>query len=477
VLGVWLAGRGVGMLRAVATRVSPRASEIALDPVVFLFALGVSVAVALTVAALPLLRRHRSANIADALRAGNAGSTIGRGEGRLRSALVAAQVAIAFVLLIGAGLIGKSLLELERVQTGFESSGVLTARLNLNFSKYNTFAARRNFTDALLERLSGTPAVSSVAVASALPLSDAEPANISFQIAGISSAGDARGPHADVTAVSPDYFRTVGIPLLRGRQFSATDRDTLTPVVIVSRRLARTYWEGRDPIGTRITADSGRHWFTVVGVVGDVRQTRLDQDITDELYLTVANETPGDLRVFLRTSGATGGPAPAVVSRLREVVRALDDKQPIVSIQTLDQVRGVQLEEPRLTTVLLASFAALALILTATGLGGIVAYAVSQRLPEIAVRLALGANHASVLRLVVRDGVGSVAIGLVVGGALALATSRFASALLYQVAPTDAVTYLAVAAMLLMTAVAACLLPARRALRVDPARVLRDATP
>jgi ABC-type antimicrobial peptide transport system permease subunit len=183
------------------------------------------------------------------------------------------------------------------------------------------------------------------------------------------------------------------------------------------------------------------------------------------------------LRVFLRTAGATAGPVPSVVSRLREVVRALDDKQPIVSIQTLDQVRGVQLEEPRLTTVLLASFAALALILTATGLGGIVAYAVSRRLPEIAVRLALGANHASVLRLVVRDGVGSVVVGLVVGGALALATSRFASALLYRVAPTDAVTYLAVAAMLLMTAVTACLLPARRAQCVDPARVFRDATP
>jgi hypothetical protein len=270
-------------------------------------------------------------------------------------------------------------------------------------------------------------------------------------------------------AVSSEYFRTVGIPLLQGRTFARSDRDSLNPGAIIGQRLAQSYWGSHNPVGTRISADSGRHWVSIVGVVGDVRQSRLDEDLTDEVYVPAGLAAPRDLRVFLRTTGSL---AP-VVSQLRATVRELDEKQAVTSIQTLDAVRGAQLAEPRLTATLLVSFALVALAITAAGLAAIVASTVSQRLPEIAIRVALGADNGHVLGLVIRQGVIIVVVGLVLGTGVSLAVSRFVVALLYRVAPTDFGTYLSVAAILLGTAIGACIAPARRALRTDPARALR----
>lgn len=468
-LGALLAVSGIGMLRALATRVTPRAGEIGIDLAALLFTVAVSVIVAIAVALLPFLHTRRRASLSDALRAGSGGVMGGRREGRLRGALVTAQVAIAVVLLIGAGLIGRSLLELERVDAGFDGAGVLTARLSLNFTKYDTPATRINMADALLDRLSSAPGVASVALANAIPLNNSQPTVVTFEIDGISPPEGRAGPRADLTAVSPEYFRTVGIPLLRGRTFTRSDRDSLNPGAIIGQRLAQSYWGSRDPVGTRISADSGRHWISIVGVVGDVRQNRLDEDVTDEVYVPTGLVAPSDLRLFLRTTGSL---AP-VVSRLRATVRELDEKQAVTSIQTLDAVRGAQLAEPRLTATLLVSFALVALVITAAGLAAIVASTVNQRLPEIAIRVALGAENGHVLGLVIRQGVIIVVVGLVLGTGVSLAVSRFVVALLYQVAPTDFGTYISVAAILFGTAIGACVAPARRALRTDPARALR----
>ena len=467
VFGVLLAASGVGLLRALATRLTPRAGEIHLDFTVLAFAFAVCVIIALVIAAAPFIHVRGRRNLATALRQGNTGAMGSRADLRTRSALVVAQVSIAFVMLVGAGLLGRSLMALQRVDAGIDVSNVLTARLTLAFPKYNQTNLVRTMVSPLLERLNGLPGVTSMALASSLPLSNGQPNDVNFQIDGSPAAPGARGPHAATTAVSPDYFRTVGVPLLRGRAFTMADRDTITNVAIVSSRFVKTYWQSHDPLGTRVSADSGKHWLTVVGVVGDVRQSRLDADVTDEVYFPVLSGGAGDIRVFLRTAGAM----PPVLKALRVAVGEIDNQQPVSSVQTLEQVRGAQLAEPRLTTTLLSAFAALALLLTATGLAGVIGYTVTQRIPEIAIRMALGADSGSVVSLVMRDGLAIVVLGLIVGLGVAAAASRLITKMLFHVTATDAWTYVAVAVVILGTAVAACLVPSRRALRADPAQV------
>lgn len=470
ILGALLALSGLGILRALAALVTPRAGEVRMDARVLLFTTFVSVSVAIVVALLPLVRTRRVSGLSNALREGGANTAGGRREGRLRGALLASQVAIAVVLLVGAGLIGRSLVALERVDSGFDGRGVVTARLDLNFTKYDTRAARSNMADALLDRLSSIRGVSSAALANALPLGNNQPTLVSFEIDGVSSPAGRANPRADLVAVTPSYFQTVGVPLLRGRAFASSDRDTLDPVAIIGQRLARSYWGNRDPVGTRISADSGRHWVRIVGVVGDVRQNRLDEDATDEIYIPLSLAAPSDLRAFLRSPGS----ATSVVSDLRALVRSIDPKQAVTEVQTLTQLRGDQLAEPRLTATLLVVFALVALTITAAGLAALVAHTVSQRRPEIAIRVALGADNARVLRAVLRQSAAMVVVGLVLGIGIAVGASRFVAALLFQVAPTDLLTYFSVAVVILATAACASLAPARRALRTDPARVLRS---
>jgi putative ABC transport system permease protein len=455
------------LLRATATHFTPRADEIGMSAPVFLFALALCLVTTVIIAGTPFLHAAARRNPAEALRQGNTGAMASRGEHRLRAALVATQVATAFVTLVGAALIGRSLVALERVDAGLETRHVLTARLTLSFTKYNTGALQRNFAAALLDRLQSLPGVSSVAIASALPLTINRPQDVKFQIeGGNASAGM---PHADLTAVSGDYFKTIGVPLLAGRPFAAADRDTNSPPVIISRRLAKTYWNDANPVGTRITPDSGRHWFSIVGVVGDVRAAGLDKDVTDEVYLPLASQAIGDLRVFLRSAG----PTPPIAKALSVAVHDIDARQPVSSVQTLEQVRGAQLAEPRLTTTLLLAFAVVALVLSATGLAGVIAYGVANRLPEIAIRLALGSTQERVLLLVMRQGLTIVFIGLAIGFGVALEGSRLLAKLLFHVAPTDLLTYAGVAVLLLGTAALACFIPSRAAMKADPAAVFR----
>jgi len=467
-LGVLIAANGLDLLRNFAARVTPRADEISLDPVVLGFALLVSVLVGIGAALAPFLRTAPSLN--DALRAGSVTTTGGKGDRRRRDALVAAQVAVAFVLLVGAGLLTRSLDRLERVDGGYQPSGVLTARVDLNWTRYTSRALDGDFADRLVQRLSGPAGIVSVAVASDFPLNNAQPASQPFEIQGRTTPVGQRPPHSDATTVSPNYFTALGIPVLKGRAFTNADRDTANIPVIISHRLATTYWAGSDPLGARLSFDGGLHWGTIVGVVGDVRQNDLSQDISDEVYVPFADRPNGDFRVLLR---ATGDPM-AFAPRLRAVVHELDAQQPVVDVRTLEQLRGVRLAEPRVTTVLIAAFAVLAVIITAGGLAGVISYGVSQRVPEIGIRVALGAEGGRVLWLVVREGAATVAIGLVLGLAGALAGTRAMRGLLYGVAPTDGATFIGVALLLLAIAGVACLVPARRAMRVDPVDALRS---
>ena len=470
--GLLMAASSIGLLRTFATRFTPRAGEIQLDAPVVGFALVLCIGIALVIAAAPFLHLMSHADLSASLRSGGSGSVGGAHDLRVRRVLVAAQVAIACVILVGAGLIGRSLMRLERVDAGVDVSNVLTGRVTLNFTKYGTNASQRHFADALLQRLNGVPGATTVALASALPLNTGQPMDVAFQISGSPTAKSARGPHGDMTAISPDYFQAVGIPLLRGNAFTSADRDTANMVAIVSRSLVQPYWGARDPIGTRITPDSGKHWLRIVGVAGDVRQKLTDAGVSNEIYVPILANGTGDVRVFIRASSPAAA-MPPLVRALRAAVHDVDDHQPLSSVQTLDEVRGAQLAEPRLTATLLSAFAALALVLTATGLAGVIGYGVSQRLPEIAIRMALGAERGRVTALVLRDGLSIVVIGLIVGLGLSALGGRLIGNLLFNVSQTDVGTYVMVPVVIIATAAVACLAPTRRALRTDPARAMR----
>src|SRR5690242_19443678 len=337
VLGILVAYSGLGLLRSLATRVTPRAAEIAIDPMVLGFALLLSVVVGLVAALTPLGRGRRS--LAATLRAGAATATMTRDDGRIRNVLVGAQVAIAFVLLVGAGLMVRSLVRLQGIDGGYVATDVISARVDLDWTRYANPAVRTDqtplilgFMDRLLARLSSQPGALSVALASNIPLNRAQPFQVPFQIRGQDVAAE-RLPKADLTAVSSGYFQTIGIPLLRGSVFSDAARDTAQQSVLVSDRLARLNWPGKDAIGQQISIDNGVHWLTIGGIVGDVHQNGLSKDVTDEIYLPLFNpqNTGTDTRVLVR---AAGDPTP-MGNAIRAAVREIDSKQPVVSIQTL----------------------------------------------------------------------------------------------------------------------------------------------
>ncbi|HXT14250.1 MAG TPA: ABC transporter permease [Gemmatimonadaceae bacterium] len=470
VLGTLLAWSGLGLLRTFATRLTPRAGDIGIDAVVLGFDLLTVTLVGLLAAAVPFIRGRGGALLIDRLRQGNSGAMATRGEGHLRSAFVLAQIAIAFVLLVGAALVGRSLLHLERVDAGFNGHDVLTARITLNFSKYSNAQRVLAFNDQLMSRLASTPGLDASAIASTLPLNNAVTRTRAFTIGGVDATTGAQSPRGDFTSVSPRYFQTLGIPVVRGRAFSESDRDTADVPVILSQRLAASFWGTRDPIGTRISTDSGKTWSRVIGIVGDVHQNGLDHDVGQQVYMPSTVIPTGDMRVFVRFKG----PSAPIALALRGIIRDMDPQQAVVAVQTLDQVRGTQLTEPRLTSVLLASFAVVALVLAATGLAGIVGYSVSQRIPEIAIRMALGADAWRIIGMVGRDGLSIVVIGLVFGGVIALSLSRFIRSVLFQIQPTDLATYAGVGALLLLTAALACFTPIRRAVVTDAARILRS---
>lgn len=468
-VGTLLAAGGIGMLRSFATRVTPRAGDIGIDGVVLLFDVATVVIVGLLAAAAPFVRMS-SANLIDRLRQGNSAAMAGKAENRVRGAFVLTQVVTAFVILVGAALVGQSLMRLEAVDAGFNGHDVLTARVSLNFAKYTKPSDARLFIDQLLTRLNSTPGVTEASIASTLPLGNAVNRTQAFTIGGVDAKSNAQGARGDFTSVSPKYFTTLNIPILRGRGFTETDRDSANQPVVISQRLATTDWEGRDPIGTQISTDSGKTWNTVIGIAGDVHQHGLDHDVGQQVYFPAAISVPGDFRMFVRYRGAQ---AP-IASALRSAVHEIDPQQAIVAIQTMDDIRGAQLTEPRLTSALLGSFAVVALVLAATGLAGIVAYSVAQRIPEIAVRMALGADSGRIIRLVSRDGVLIVMIGLAAGAGIAMVLSKYLRSILFDIKPTDPVTYAGAALLLFATAAVASLTPVRRAVATDAARILRS---
>ncbi len=472
-LGVLGAIWGVAALAQVLPESLAKLQAISVDSRVFLFTGGVTVLTAIAFGVVPALHATR-ANPGDAL-AKTSRDLAGGLSGRyFRRALVIAEVALAVVLLAGAGLLIRSFHRLNQVDLGFKPDNLLTMRMVLPLPKYRDPEARRAFYDELFRRLNEIPGVEAAGINTRLPLSTSG-MKFSFSVEGRTMPSDSNLPFALYRVVNPDYFNAMGIPLQRGRVFDTRDTAAATPVFVINRRLAEQYWPGEDPTGKRLKigpVDGPNQWATVIGVVGDVRQAGLYGEQLAELYAPYAQErrswmSPRDLVV------RTNGHAAALAGAVREAVWQVDKDQPVSNIRTMDEVFAATVSRERFQTLLLGLFAALALALACVGLYGVISYAVAQRTHEIGIRMALGAQAGDVLKLVLRQGMTLTFVGLVFGIAGALAVTRVMTDLLFGVTATDSVTFISVAALLILVAFLACYVPARRATKVDPLIALR----
>ena len=345
----------------------------------------------------------------------------------------------------------------------------MSAELFTNFSKYPTADTQLRFYLPLVERLESQPGVVSVAVTNAVPLRASQPGAAAFQIEGRATDDQNSRPTADTRIVSASFFKTLGVPLVRGRAFAEGDGPESQKVVVINKAMMR-YWDTSDPIGSRISLDAGETWTTIVGIVGDVKQFGLDQPAVAQVYTPLRQTTqPLGGLVLVRT---TGQPASAA-ALIREAAWAIDPNMPVQNVRTLDDIRSSYLATPKLTAVLLTVFAALALLVTMAGITGVIATSVSQRTQEFGLRMALGASRPAVLRMVVGQGVLLVAAGLAIGIVASLAATRVLSTYLFDTTATDPVTFIVVAAAFLVAKAIACLGPAWRATTVDPMLALR----
>jgi putative ABC transport system permease protein len=466
-VGLLLAMVSLDLLVALADRFTSRSGEIGINGTVLLFTLAVAIGTGVVVGILPAL--PGKINLSTTIQAG--ARTIGAGRIRFRSGLIVAQVAVSFVLLIGAGLMLRSLLQLQSVDPGIQTDGVQTMRVALNFTRYpaSNPALTRQFHATLLERLKQIPGVRSVGAASTFPLNQSGGFLTGLRIDGQGDVDAASLPRAEISIASPGYFQTVGIPLIKGRVFTDHDRFDTEPVALVSQSMARRFFGEREPVGARVSTNNGRTWTTIVGVVGDTRQS-LDAAPSDALYVPLEQASPLTAMFLLRTIGPV---SPDLPRQARDAIYSIDPNQPADQFRTLDAVRAQSVEAPRLTAVLIGLFAALAVLITAAGLGGVIAFSVNQRTQEFGVRMALGATPGSLLRMVLRQALVLVAAGLAIGAAGSLLFGQALRTLLFNVRPTDLMTYALVSVAFVVVAGLACALPARRAATVDPMIALR----
>jgi putative ABC transport system permease protein len=468
-VGVAVAGATLGAIRALAPANLPRLDEIALDTRALAFTAGVAALTALAFASVPAWRVAH-ADPQQTLRGGDRGATAGAGRGRSRRALVVAEVALACVLVVGAGLLVRSFAALTSVERGYHTDHVLAISAFI-FDVAQTDEKRAAFVRDVGDRLARLPGVRAVGVASALPL--AERIGPEAATIGVEGRPPAPGAEPSVRAaiVTAGYFDALRIPLRRGRLFAATDDGGSVPVAVINERLAREFFPGEDPVGKRLVVRFAGPPVTreIVGVVGDVRHAGLDDEPEPGLYVAHAQAPSGRVIFVLRTKGDPAAMTRAASEQIRAVAPAL----PLYGVYTLDGLLDASLKPRRFNLLLLGAFSLAALALAAVGVFGVMSSATAERTREIGVRLALGARPGEVLRLVLREGAALAALGLAAGAALSLVAGRFLRALLFGVQPLDPVAFAAGAILILTAALVATLVPAYRAARVDPVIALR----
>jgi putative ABC transport system permease protein len=466
-LGLALAWGLLRLLVAASPEQLPRVQEISLDWRVLLFTLGVSLLTGLLFGLVPALVAARHSPGHFLKEAGRSG-TAGLAHNRLRSLLVVAEVAFSLVLLVCAGLMGRSFVRMLEVNPGFKPDHVFTMRMNFTSANYAPKGRSTQFLEQLLPRVAALPGVEGVAVSNDLPLEGDDTTTGLGTVEGRAPFARGEQPLTGMHAVNPGYFQGMGIPLLRGREFSNNDTADSVPVVIINQKLAELLWPGQDPLGKHFNL-MGDKQSEVVGVVGNVLHNGLGESVSLESYLTFPQNPWAYIALSIRSRGDSG----AVYGAVRSLVAQIDPELPVHDMRPMEVVVAQTMASRRLTLWLVGAFAALALVLASVGIYGVMSYGVTERVNEIGVRMALGAQRRDVLRLVVGHGMRLTGIGLLLGGVAALFAARAMTTLLFGIRPSDPLTYIGIGAVLSLAAFAACYIPARRATAVDPMVALR----
>jgi putative ABC transport system permease protein len=470
-LGILLATWGVRILPQLAPADMPRIGEIALNGNVLAFAVVVSLGTGVLFGILPALRLSQGALSASIQEGGRTAG--GRRSNAVRGALVAAQVALAAVNLLGGGLLLQSFLRLQRVETGVEGARVLTFQLPAPREKYREARRAVDVFARVAERIGALPNVERVGLTSDLPVSGSSGYG-GFQIVGAPPPDPSVVQDAQPVVVDSGYLRAIGLPLLEGRGFTAQDREGAPRVALVSRAFVTRHMRGASPLGARITfgdpADTSTH-YTIVGVVGDTRLESLSADPYPMVYRVLAQVPMRQIFVAVRTKLSEND---AVLGAIRKEIGSIDPDIPLTDIATIDQRVSRSLAQPRVAVVLIGIFAAIALALAISGLYAVIAYTITQRTREIGIRMALGATGGEVMRLVIRQGMITALIGVAAGLALALIATQALATMLFGIGARDPLTFVAAPLILLSVALAACAIPARTAASLDPVSALRE---
>jgi putative ABC transport system permease protein len=465
VVGILLALWGTDLLLALAPDDLPRVKDVALDGRVIAFTLSVTLLTGVIFGLVPALQASRP-NLNETLKEGGRGST--GGHHRVRGSLVITEVALALMLLVGAGLLIRSFYRLQQVNPGFNIKNGLAVNLSLPGKKYPQADQLTAFYNQLIEKVSALPGVVSVGATQSMPIQSDY--LLGFNIQGRPPAQPGEDKSTNYYAVTPDYFKAMGIPLVRGRVFTDQDRKDTRRVAIVNQEMARRYFPDEDPIGKAINVTNGPETFReIVGVVGDVKQYGLSQPSTLQTYEPYSQNPFSGMTLIVRTES---NPT-ALTSAIRSQVLAIDKDQPIARARSLEQLVYESVARQRFAMLLLGTFGAVALVLAAVGLYGVMSYSVTQRTHELGIRMALGARTGDVLRLVVGQGMTLALVGVGIGLAGAFALTRLMASLLFSIGATDPLTFAGIAVLLTGVALGACLVPARRAIKVDPMIALR----
>jgi predicted permease len=465
--GIFIAAWAIGPLAGLVPKDAQNLAPPSLDREVLVFTLVVSVLAGVLFALAPALQGS-SGNVNEALKETSRSASETKTHHHLRNLLVVSQMALALVLLVGAGLLVKSLAKLAEVREGFDSQNVLTARLALSQGAYSQPQPRVNFVNRMLAGVASLPGVHSAAVIAQLPLTPGNHAR-GVDIEGRPAAGNA-GYSPDYNVVSPEYFRAMRIPLVDGRFFTPADTATAPKEVIINQTLARQFWPNQNAVGKRISFDGAKGpWCEIAGVVGDVKQHTLWRAASPMVYVPYAQDPWTFMTLVVRSDYKPD----ALASSVRQAVLGADENEPLFDVRTMREVVSRSTASRRLNTLLLGLFALVALILASVGIYGVISYSVSQRTHEIGIRMALGAQRKDVVHLVVAQGLALTLTGVAIGVVGALSLTRFMTSILYEVKPADPGTFIVVSVLLMGVATLGSYIPARRATKVDPVEALR----
>jgi putative ABC transport system permease protein len=470
-IGLLLALWGVALMTKLLPRDFPRVGEITLDWRVLTFTLAAAIFTGILFGLAPSLQASNP-DVQDSLKELGRGASTSRRHNRLRNLLIVGEVALSVVLLVGAGLLFRSFMQLQAVNTGFSSQQVLTARLAPAGNSYRRDSDYIAFYSQVMQRVGAVPGVSSIGSINTLPLDKGPTAG--FRIEGREPLTQDKWPGANYRSVSPDYFRTMNISLPQGRAFNDRDVEGEPLVMIINQALARRDFPNEDPIGKRINLgniDANRQpvWFEIVGVAGNVRSLELKEEATPEFYLSSLQDTFTNMFVVVRSSIEPT----AVVPALRAAVAEVDRTAAISDVKTMDHIVSESVTQPRFNFFLVGLFSSIALLLSAAGIYGVTAYSVSQRTQEFGIRMALGAQVGDVLRMILRQGMSLICVGIALGLVASFALTRLLKKLLFGVSVTDPLTFVAITLLLGFVALIACYIPARRATKVNPLVALR----